>query len=188
MIEQLFADRLCVASRVGALTVLDGSNARHKIRLQGIDAPESNQAFGTRSKQALSGKVFNKQVNVKWQDKDRYRRIIGDIYLDDRWINKEMVQEGWAWHYRQYSDDEELAKAQRTAKAAKVGLWQDSKPVPPWEFRHNPGPDDGKIYVTKSGSKYHRGNCRFVSKSRIPISLADAKERYSACAVCKPPN
>ncbi len=131
--------------------------------------------------------MFNKQVSIKWKDKDRYGRVIGDIYLDDRWINKEMVQEGWAWHYRQYSDDEELAESQRTAKAAKVGLWQDSNPIAPWEFRHNPGPDDGKIYVTKSGSKYHRGNCRFVGKSRIPISLADAKERYSACAVCKPP-
>src|SRR5947207_2877932 len=66
----------------------------HKIRLLHIDAPESKQAFGTKAKQALSEKVFGKEVKVVWKERDRYKRILGDIYLGDRWINLEMVQDG----------------------------------------------------------------------------------------------
>src|SRR5947209_12328391 len=69
----------------------------HKIRLLHIDAPESKQAFGTKAKQALSEKVFGKEVKVVWKSRDRYKRILGDIYLDDRWVNLEMVQDGLAW-------------------------------------------------------------------------------------------
>ncbi|HHY47492.1 MAG TPA: copper amine oxidase N-terminal domain-containing protein [Firmicutes bacterium] len=44
------------------------------------------------------------------------------------------------------------------------------------------------VYITKSGSKYHRLGCRFLSKSCIPISLEDAKARgYAPCSVCNPP-
>jgi len=92
------------------VTVLDATNTQHKIRLEAIDAPESHQPFGTKSKQALSDKVFGKTVRVEWTEKDKYRRTLGHIFIDDRWINKEMVEEGWAWHYKQYSDDEDLAK------------------------------------------------------------------------------
>src|SRR5260370_34094926 len=65
----------------------------HKIRLLHIDAPESKQAFGTKAKQAISEKVFGKEVKVVWKSRDRYKRLLGDIYLDDRWINLEMVQD-----------------------------------------------------------------------------------------------
>ena len=43
------------------------------------------------------------------------------------------------------------------------------------------------VYITKTGSKYHRAGCRYLSKSSIPISLSDAKSRYSPCSVCNPP-
>lgn len=43
------------------------------------------------------------------------------------------------------------------------------------------------VYVTKTGAKYHRGSCRSLSKSKIPISLEDARKSYSPCSVCNPP-
>jgi len=64
------------------ITVLDASRKQHKIRLAGIDAPELKQAFGSRSKQNLSALVYNRQVTVKWNKHDRYKRIIGVILLD----------------------------------------------------------------------------------------------------------
>ena len=70
-----------------------------------------------------------------WKKRDKYKRILGNIYLDGRWVNKEMVAEGWAWHYRYFSSDRELAKAEAAAKEAKKGLWADADPIPPWEFR-----------------------------------------------------
>src|SRR5262245_33522141 len=66
----------------------------HKIRLLHIDAPGSGQAFGTRAKQALSEKVFGKEVKVVWKERDRYKRILGDIYVGEQWVNLEMVKDG----------------------------------------------------------------------------------------------
>jgi len=117
------------------VTVLDAEKVQHKIRLQGIDAPEKAQAFGTKSKEHLSEKIGEKEVVVKWKEKDRYGRVLGEIYLGDRHINLEMVQDGMAWHYKRYSKSKELAGAEETARKAKKGLWADKEPVPPWEFR-----------------------------------------------------
>ena len=46
-----------------------------------------------------------------------------------------MVEESMTWHYRYYSKDPELAKAEAAAKEAKKGLWVDPDPIPPWEWR-----------------------------------------------------
>jgi endonuclease YncB( thermonuclease family) len=118
------------------IILLDEHNRQHKIRLASIDAPEKNQAFGQRAREALSHKIFQKQLRITWREYDKYGRTIGDLYLDDRWINKEMVQEGWAWHYTKYSDSKELADAETTARKSRSGLWEKSDAEPPWEFRH----------------------------------------------------
>ena len=117
------------------VSVLDDEKVQHKIRLQGIDAPEKGQAFGAKSRERLSEKIGEKEVGVQWNEKDRYGRVLGEIYLGDRHINLEMVQDGLAWHYKQYSKSKELAQAEETARNAKVGLWVDKEPVTPWEFR-----------------------------------------------------
>lgn len=117
------------------ITVLDAEKVQHKIRLEGIDAPEKGQAFGTKAKEKMSELVGEKDVIVRWEKKDRYGRILGDVLLGDRHINLEMVQEGLAWHYKQYSKSKELAEAEDEARKAKKGLWADKSPEPPWEFR-----------------------------------------------------
>lgn len=110
-------------------------NEQRKIRLDEIDAPEKKQPFGTRAKQALSEKIGEKEVRIVWAKKDRYGRILGRVYCGDRWINREMVGDGFAWRYVQYSRDPELAKAEAEARDAKRGLWSDKEPIPPWEWR-----------------------------------------------------
>ncbi|MBM4070790.1 MAG: nuclease [Planctomycetes bacterium] len=162
---------------------------QHKIRLEGIDAPESGQAFGTKAKQVLSDKIFGKEVKVVWSSRDKYKRILGHVYLDDKWINKELVEEGFAWHYVKYSNDKDLAKAEKDAKEGKKGLWADPSPIPPWDFRKGKAdlPDDlDTVYITASGKKYHRASCKYVAKSKMPISLKEAQAKYEPCSVCKP--
>ncbi|MDQ2921714.1 MAG: thermonuclease family protein [Acidobacteriota bacterium] len=123
------------------VTVLDSTDTQHKIRLEGIDAPESHQAFGTQSKQNLSQMVFDKDVTVIFQKTDQYGRLVGKILLDGKDINLEQVKAGMAWHYREYQreqapEDRELyAKAEDEARAARRGLWQDADPVEPGAFR-----------------------------------------------------
>jgi len=94
------------------IKVLDATNTQHKIRLQGIDAPEKTQPFGQKSK-ILNGT---------------------DVCL-------EQIKLGMAWHYKQYKSDqpkedrETYAQAELEARTKTVGIWTDKNPTPPWEFR-----------------------------------------------------
>jgi hypothetical protein len=106
-----------------------------KVRLDGIDAPETGQGFGTKAKQALSGKILARTVRVKTTGTDRYGRTLGVVWLGDRNINFEMVAEGWAWHFKKYSKDHALADAENQARAKKAGLWADEHPIAPWDWR-----------------------------------------------------
>ena len=75
-----------------------------KVRLYGIDCPESHQDYGMKAKKFASSLAYGREVGVIYKDKDRYGRIIGDIILPDgRSVNQELVREGFAWWYRQYA-------------------------------------------------------------------------------------
>jgi hypothetical protein len=63
------------------ITVLDADRQQHKIRLQGIDAPEKAQPFGQRSKESMSTLVFGKDVRVEWEKRDKYKRIVGKVWV-----------------------------------------------------------------------------------------------------------
>ena len=133
-----------VGSRVPVLRSLGEGGPRdraspaaiqHKIRLCGIDAPESHQAFGQKSKQHLSSLVFGKDVLVKYTSRDKYGRILGTIYIDGLDINLEMLRAGLAWHYKRFDSTPAYAAAEASARAARLGLWQDNNPIEPHEFR-----------------------------------------------------
>ena len=112
-------------------------------------------------------------MRVDWHEKDRYGRILGDVFLDGRWINFEQVSEGWAWHYKEYNKSAVLADAETEAREAKLGLWADDSPTPPWDFdtrqrKHRAPPDgtaatsladgsavDETVYITETGHRYH---------------------------------
>ena len=123
------------------IKVLDATNTQHKIRLQGIDAPEKAQPFGQKSKQSLSQLVYNKQVTVEYQKKDKYGRTLGKVILNGTDVCLEQIKLGMAWHYKQYKSDqpkedrETYAQVEQTARIQAVGLWKDKMPNPPWEYR-----------------------------------------------------
>jgi micrococcal nuclease len=112
------------------------SNGKHiVIRLMGIDCPEKRQAFGQKAKQFTSDLCFNKEVRVISHGKDRYGRILGDIYLlDGVFVNKEIIQEGFAWHYKKYSSDTIFSNLEKSAREKRIGIWSGN-PIPPWDFR-----------------------------------------------------
>ncbi|HIJ95065.1 MAG TPA: nuclease [Desulfuromonadales bacterium] len=119
--------------------------SRLKIRLYGIDAPETRkpdqpgQPFGDDSKRALMKKIIGRQVSAEIIDVDQYKRVVAVIRFAGRDINREMVSEGMAWAYRQYLHapyaSEYIGRESR-ARSQRTGLWRDSKPLPPWEYRH----------------------------------------------------
>jgi micrococcal nuclease len=88
--------------------------------------------------------LYNRQVTVEWNKRDRYGRTVGVVLVDGHDVNLEQVRAGMAWWYRQYakeqtpSDRQLYELAENDARAAKRGLWADNEPVPPWEWRRSP--------------------------------------------------
>lgn len=108
-----------------------------KVRLAGIDAPEREQAYGTKSKQALSKLVWKKVVRLQGNKKDRYGRTVSRLFVDNVDISAAMVEQGAAWVYRRYTKDPALYRAEKRAKANRAGLWNANNTIPPWVFRQN---------------------------------------------------
>jgi endonuclease YncB( thermonuclease family) len=123
------------------VTILDGLNRQHKVRLAGIDAPEKGQPFGQRSKQTLSECAFGRSVIVEGNKIDRYGRLVGKVQATGVDCNLRQVEQGLAWHYKQYVREQQSADriaydaAESLAKRDRLGLWLDPVPVPPWDFR-----------------------------------------------------
>lgn len=116
------------------LTVLEGRE-QIKVRLANIDAPEKKQPFGQRSRQSLADLCFRKQATLQVQDVDRYGRTVAVVVCDGIEANREQVARGLAWTYVKYNKDLTLPAIQESAREAKLGLWRDQQPVPPWEWR-----------------------------------------------------
>ena len=117
------------------LTGLTSGREQIKVRIEGIDAPELGQPFGSAAKRELSEKVFGKQVEILTSHNDLYGRRVGRVLVSGRDVGAEMVHEGFAWHATHFSHDKHLAAAEAHAKRAKAGLWADKSPEPPWEYR-----------------------------------------------------
>ena len=117
------------------ITVLNQSKEQFKVRLYGIDAPESKQAFGNVAKKHLSSIVSGKEVKVEWKSKDRYGRLLGKVFVGDLDVNLKMLKDGLAWHFKRYDNTRSFSEAEKEAKEKKLGLWREPNPTPPWNFR-----------------------------------------------------
>lgn len=136
------------------LVILDSSNAQHRVRLSGIDAPERGQPFGTRATQNLTRLTGNKPARLEWYKKDQWKRLIGKVWVHSpdtqcqgescaKTLDVGMAQltQGLAWHFKRYAHEqpeeerERYSFAESEAKAKREGLWGDPNPVPPWECR-----------------------------------------------------
>ena len=106
-----------------------------KIRLGGIDAPESDQPFGQASKRYLAEVVAGQTVVVEFEKKDRYGRVIGKVLLDGADMNLRQVEAGYAWWYEYYkrdqseADQQAYAAAEQQARGSRVGLWSEPAPI-----------------------------------------------------------
>jgi len=132
----------CVGVHDGdSMTILidtpDGKR-QAKIRLDGIDAPELGQPFSRVSRDGLAKMVFECQCAVESRGPDKYGRTVGRVSVDGADVNAAMLDSGLAWHYKKYDSRPEMAAREEAAKRAKVGLWDDRNPTPPWDWRKMP--------------------------------------------------
>lgn len=127
------------------VTLLDAQHHQHKIRLDGIDAPESGQPFGGASKRHLSGLVFNQVVVAECHKTDRYGREVCRVTVGSTDVCLAQIQAGMAWHFKRYANEqsplhrEQYASAESEAQVKQRGLWADREPVAPWEWRNSKG-------------------------------------------------
>ncbi len=183
----------------------DGST--YNIRLNGIDALESKQAFGLEATRELRRLLIGRALRIFTTKKDRYRRLLADVYVVS--VSEAMIKSGYAWHYVKYSRDPKLAKLEYDAQDARRGFWQHQWLVAPWDYRNGVrqpsdwrdlelyGPRSRKnvqstrttersVYVTEYGSKYQRSGCHHLSDSKMPIPINRARSAYQPCRHCNP--
>ena len=119
----------------GDTLTLQNNNGIYKIRLAGIDAPESRQAYGNVSRNYLYNMVRDRFVYAEVHSKDRYGRYVAKIILDNTDVNAEMLIAGLAWHYKLYDNNYEYARLEQEARINRRGLWIEKNPIPPWIYR-----------------------------------------------------
>ena len=131
----------------GSARIIDGDTiwiGDTKIRLHGLDAPETNQKCiredsseyhcGEASTEALRVLIGSDSVRCEGDKYDRYNRLIAVCYNGTVNLNADLVRQGWALAYRRYSKD--YISAEKEAQEAKRGIWAGEF-LMPWEWRRN---------------------------------------------------
>jgi micrococcal nuclease len=122
-----------------AITVFN-LNRPVRVRLMGVDAPESNQSFGDVAKQHLSDLVYDKFVSVEYSGLGQNSSLIGRVLINGQDVGAQMIRDGVAWY--DPSDKSRLTEAEldvyiqseQAARTEKRGLWQADNPIAPWDF------------------------------------------------------
>ncbi len=173
-----------------------------RVRLIGVDTPETVhpnrpvEFFGKEASAFTKRLLEGKRVRLEYDQErtDRYGRTLAYVYLaDGTFVNAEIIRRGYGHAYTRFAFRymDEFRQFEREARNNRRGLWGDvvggsnsSASASPQARRSAGGTDP--VYVTRTGRKYHKEGCRFLSKSRIPIKRNEAVERYEPCGVCKP--
>lgn len=111
------------------------SRAFLKVRLADIDAPEADQPHGEAATRALRALALKRRATLDIVATDAYGRKLGRLRVGGVEVNAELVRRGHAWTASRGRDGGALRSAQRKARHARRGLWQDPAPTPPWVWR-----------------------------------------------------
>lgn len=172
------------------LKILTSDKTEIKIRLSEIDAPEKDQPYGEKSKQALSKLVFGKNVVANVDAKDRYGRTVAHVLIDKVDVNQEMIKTGMAWVYHQYLKDKSLIGLEAKAREDKVGLWslQEDQRIPPWEWRHGKKAELTKTQTAHSVFNINKGDqfsCGQKTYCKQMVSCEEASFYLHTCGLSR---
>lgn len=113
------------------------------IRFSAIDAPEITQQSGIAARDYLRARILGEHATAQCHKTDRYQRTVCDVYLGDQNIGLAMINNGHAWHYKQYQHEQnskqrkQYSRAENNARESRHGLWGKPNPVAPWIFRNS---------------------------------------------------
>jgi endonuclease YncB( thermonuclease family) len=147
------------------IVVIDGdtlvvlhNNAKVKIRLANIDAPEKDQPFGMDARQVMIEMAFKKMAHIDSKAVDKYGRTVALVSVDGLNVNEEMVKRGMAWEYSYYKPGRGYMALQSEAQQAHRGLWSQRSPIAPWVWRrtHPPTRSDSPKKERKTTASHAR--------------------------------
>ncbi|NOT14088.1 MAG: thermonuclease family protein [Methylotenera sp.] len=136
--NQAMADTYTVTRVFDGDTVeIKTKQAKFKLRLADIDAPERNQAYGKKSRRALTQLCKERTVviHVNLLGLDKYKRHLGHLQCNKIDAGTYLTAQGLAWHNAKYSHNPLTQEAERNARRNKLGLWKTNNPMPPWVWR-----------------------------------------------------
>ena len=167
------------------ITIKTSQNEKIKVRLTGIDAPESDQLYGKASKEKLASFIENKNVRIETHKNDRNGRVLAKVWVRPSDcatcgktlnVNHAQILAGMAWWYRRYAkelSDEDRGRyesAEDESRKRKRGLWSAPSSLAPWDWRRGV-----RVEVDEQcGSKKY---CRDMS------NCAEAKFYLNQCGV-----
>ncbi|HEU4724540.1 MAG TPA: thermonuclease family protein [Candidatus Eisenbacteria bacterium] len=180
-----------------------------KVRLIGVDCPESGQRQGPNAALAMAATAFTrglvegKPVRLEYDEErtDIYKRTLAYAFLpDSTFVNAAIVESGYGEAYIKYPFRyaAKFLALERSARDRRLGIWERSPTSPGTAsglispgtgIRQGAGADESGItvYITRTGKKYHREGCRHLARSMIPMALAEASLRFGPCGTCRPP-
>lgn len=181
---------ICTRVVDGDTIILRLADAQERtIRLYGIDAPEKGQNYADAAQAQLTDLVLGRQLRAEIRSTDRYGRDVARLFADAVDVNLTMVRSGYAWHYARYAPHAvELAEAETLATAQHLGLWQESAPIPPWEYRKGarpaaPNPSDYPFWISERGTIHNR-QCRYFGVTQNGRYIPAPDTEYSNCRLC----
>ncbi len=126
-----------VAVQSGDSFSLNVDGELFRIRLADVDCPEVKQSMYRQAMQFTRDLILGKLIRVNYEMIDRFGTVVAYVVLPDgRILNEVLLKEGWAWHYRVRVDHKiELEQLEYEAWSARLGIWVDPEPVPPWVYR-----------------------------------------------------
>ena len=114
-----------------------GAYQQVRVRVAAIDAPESRQAFGQKSRQNLARLCFRQRATLQQVDEDSYGRTVAHVRCSNTDVATAQVHAGLAWVYTPYASSRpHLVALQRQARSSGTGLWSQPRPQAPWVYRH----------------------------------------------------
>jgi len=183
IVSQHFGEVTEPAQAVLVVRVIDGDTIEladgTKIRYIGIDTPEKDTPLWQEATEAnrvlVEGKLIRLEYDTNKQDK--YGRALAYVYVDDTFINCELLRKGLAeinTYKQKLKHLDALIKCQWEAIKNQRGIWKGVS-------------EQDIVYITATGDKYHQAGCPYLKESAIPTTKEKAITKgYTPCSVCKP--
>ena len=188
----------------GDTVEIDYRGKATNVRLIGVDTPETVhpnrpvEEYGKEASNFTKNLLQGESVYLRFDiDKtDKYGRLLAYLYRapDGLFVNLEIVRQGYGHAYTQFpfKHMELFRHYGNRARTAGKGLYRTPQPsvsevAPSVDSEATGEVSEEQVYVTRTGKKYHREGCTSLRRSKIPILLAEAKQRYGPCGRCNPP-